>query len=191
MEFCEVVRKRRCVHSFTADEVPDEDLDYILEAARWAPSAGNSQPWRFVIIRKPENIQKVWESTSGMRFAVSSKKSVDITPQNSIKKAPVVIVVCTDSAAYRGRWSSIKESLFCIQDSAASTMNLLLAACDRGLGACWVGMFREDKLRDALNVPPDIRPVAIITIGHTKAKKTPPQRKPLEELVHHEIFRND
>lgn len=191
LEFCEVVRKRRCVHSFTADEVSDEDLDYILEAARWAPSAGNSQPWRFVIVRKPENIQKVWESTTGMRFAVSSRKSIDITPQNFVKKAPVVIVVCTDTAAYRGRWSSIKESLFCIQDSAASTMNLLLAACDRGLGACWVGMFREDKLRDALNVPPDMRPVAIITIGHTKAKKKPPQRKPLQELVHYETFRND
>ena len=179
MEFLKVVKKRRSIHYFAADEVSAEDLSYILEAARWAPSSGNVQPWRFVIVRKPENIQKVWESTAGM---------LDITPQNFIKKAPVIIVVCTDTTAYRGRQARIKSSLYCLQDSAAATMNMLLAVCDRGLGACWVGMFEEEKLRDSLNIPPEIKPVAIIPVGHTRSKEKPRPRKPLEELVHYETF---
>lgn len=188
MEFFEVIKKRRSIHHFTADEVSDEDLNYVLEAARWAPSAGNVQPWRFVIVRKPENIHKVWESTAGIFLRTSSRKSIPIAPQNFIKKAPVIIVVCTDASAYRGRQARINSNLYCIQDSAATTMNLLLAVCDRGLGACWVGMFKEEKLRDALNIPPDIKPVAIVPVGHTKSKEKPRPRKPLQELIHIEAF---
>jgi nitroreductase len=179
LEFIEAVKKRRSIHFFTNEKVVDEDLEYVLEASRWAPSAGNAQPWRFIVIRNPDNIHKVWESTTGI---------CDITPQNFIKKAPVIIVVCTDTTAYKGKQSNIKSDLYCIQDSALATMNLLLAACDRGLGACWVGMFREERLRDALKIPTEIKPVAIIPIGHTKSQEKPRPRKPLEELVHYETF---
>jgi len=68
-------------------------------------------------------------------------------------------------------------------------MNLLLAATDQGLGACWVGMFREEALKEILNLPPEIKPVAIIPIGHTKSKEKSRPRKPLEELVHYEPIR--
>jgi nitroreductase len=179
LEFFEVVKKRRSIHYFIDEEVSDEDLNYILEAARWAPSAGNSQPWRFIIVRSPENIHKIWESTTEI---------FNITPQNFIKKAPVIIVVCTDTTAYEGRQANIKSSLYCIQDSAIATMNLLLAACDRGLGACWVGMFREDALRLTLKLPSRVKPVAIIPLGHTKSNEKPRPRKPLNELVHYETF---
>lgn len=190
MEFSKLVKKRRSIHHFTADEVSHEDLTYILEAARWAPSAGNSQPWRFIIIRKSENIHKVWETTTGIEFPVSSRKSVHVTPQNFIKKAPALIVVCTDKRAYQGKQSSIHANLYCIQDSANATMNLLLAVTDRGLGACWVGMFREEALKDVLNLPPRIKPVAVIPLGHTKSKEKPRPRKSLEELVHYETYQN-
>ncbi len=188
LEFFDVVRKRRSIHHFTKEEISDEDLQYILEAARWAPSAGNNQPWRFIIVRDPENIYKIWESTTGIEFQISSKTSVPVTPQNFIKKAPVIIVACTDPTAYKGRQANINANLYCIQDSAIATMNLLLAACDRGLGACWVGMFKEEKLREALNIPLPIKPVAIIPVGHTKSKEKPRPRKLLEELVHYETF---
>lgn len=190
MEFSELVKKRRSIHYFTADEVSHEDLIYILEAARWAPSAGNSQPWRFIIIRNSENIQKVWETTTSIEFPVSSRKSVPVTPQNFIKKAPVLIVVCTDIRVYRGKQSSIHADLYCIQDSANATMNLLLAVTDRGLGACFVGMFREEAHMDVLNLPPGIKPVAIIPIRHTKSKEKPRSRKSLEELIYYETYQN-
>jgi nitroreductase len=143
LEFFEVVKKRRSIHYFIDEEISDEDLNYILETARWALSARNSQPWRFIIVRESENIHKIWESTTGIQFPISSKRSIPINPPNFIKRAPVIIVVCTDPTAYKGRQASINASLSCIQDSAIAAMNLLLAVCDRGLGACWVGMFRE------------------------------------------------
>ena len=179
MEFMEVVKKRRSIHYFTNDIVTNEDIDHILEAARWAPSAGNAQPWKFVVIRDPRNINKVWETTTGLN---------NITPQNFIRKAQLLVVVCTDITAYRGKQSNIFSDLYCIQDSANATMNLLLAVCDRGLGACWVGMFKENDLRNVIGAPKHIRPVAIVPIGHTKSKEKSKPRKPLAELVYYETI---
>jgi len=179
MEFSELVKRRRSIHHFTEDEVTEEELVYVLEAARWAPSAGNAQPWRFIVVRRPENREKVWGSTTGIG---------DITPQNFIKKAPVHIIVCTDTEAYKGKQARVRADLFSIQDSAAAAMNLLLAAADVGLGACWVGMFREEALREAFNIPSSVIPVAIIPVGHTRSKERPRRRKALDELVSSETW---
>jgi nitroreductase len=188
MEFDELVKSRRSIHFFTNDPVSDDDLLYILEAARWAPSAGNNQPWRFVIVRKPKTIEKIWETTTGITVPLSSRRTFTVTPQNFLKKAPVIIVVCTDTQAYKGKQNHIYANRFSIQDSANATMNLLLAATNRGLGACWVGMYREDALSRVINLPPSIRPVAIIPIGYTKSKEQPRPRKPLKALIHEESY---
>lgn len=190
MEFDELVKKRRSIHYFTDEEVSDDDLMHVLEAARWAPSAGNNQPWRFVIVRKQEMIEKIWETTTGIEFPISSKRTIKVTPQNFMKRAPVTIVVCTDTEAYKGKQNSIFADRFCIQDSAIATMNLLLAAANHGLGACWIGMYREEALSKVLNLPATIRPVAIIPIGHTKSKEQPRPRKPLEDLIHYETYQS-
>jgi nitroreductase len=188
MEFSDLVKNRRSTHFFTDEPVSDEDLNYILEAARWAPSAGNSQPWQFIIARKPENIQKIWETTKGITYNITKNKTIRINPQNFIKKASVIIIVITDPTAYKGKQSSVKSDLYSIQDSANATMCLLLAAANRGLGACWVGMFHEEKLQEALNIPSHIRPVAIVPIGHTKSQEKPRPRKPLKQLMHYEAY---
>ena len=179
MEFSQLVRSRRSIHHFTDDEVTEEELTSVLKAARWAPSAGNTQPWRFIVVRRPENREKVWESKTGI---------VDITPQNFIKKAPVHVIVCTDTEAYKRKQARIRADLYSIQDSAAAAMTLLLAAADVELGACWVGMFREEALREAFNIPSSVIPVAIIPVGHTRSKESPRPRKVLDELVYHETW---
>ena len=191
MEFDELVKKRRSIHYFTDDDVSDDDLLHVLEAARWAPSAGNNQPWRFVIARKPETIEKIWETTTGIEVPISSKRTIKVTPQNFMKEAPVVVVVCTDTHAYKGKQNNIFSDRFCIQDSAIATMNLLLAVANRGLGACWIGMYREEALSKVINLPPSIRPVAIIPIGHTQSKEQPRPRKPLKELIHYESYQSN
>ena len=111
-----------------------------------------------------------------------------MTPQNFIKKAPVHIIVLADTRAYKGKQSSLFKERFLLQDTSAATMNLLLAVADIGLGACWVGMFREEALRESFNIPEHLRPVAIIPVGHTKSKEKPRPRKSLSELVYHESF---
>jgi nitroreductase len=179
MEFLELSKSRRSIHHFTENEVTEEEIGYILEAARWAPSAGNAQPWSFIVVRDPENREKVWEATAGIP---------NVSPQNFIRKAPVHIIVCTDTTAYKGKQAKVFSDLFCIQDSAAATMNLLLAAADRKLGACWVGMFREEALRDFFNIPLHVKPVAIIPVGHTRSKENLRPRKVLSELVFEETW---
>jgi nitroreductase len=191
LEFDELVKKRRSIHYFTDEEVSDDDLFHILEAARWSPSAGNNQPWRFVIARKPETIEKIWETTTGIEVPISSKKTITVTPQNFMKQAPVVVVVCTDTQAYKGKQNNIFADRFCIQDSAIATMNLLLAVANRGMGACWIGMYREDALSQVLNLPATIRPVAIVPIGHTTSKEKPRPRKPLQDLIHYETYQSN
>jgi nitroreductase len=181
MEFSELVKRRRSIHHFTDDEVTDEELNYVLEAAGWAPSAGNAQPWRFIVVRDPENREKVWRATADIP---------DVTPQNFLRKAPVHIIVCTDTSAYKGKQSRAFSNRFCIQDSAAATMNLLLAAADIGLGACWVGMFRGESLSEDFCIPPNVRPVAIVPLGHTRSQVKPRPRKPREELVYQETWGN-
>ena len=81
------------------------------------------------------------------------------------------------------------ETLFVIQDTAAATQNLLLAATALGLGACWVGLFDEQMVKEGLELPRQVRPVALVPIGRTKSKARPKTRKPLEDVLHYERWR--
>ncbi|MBD3204951.1 hypothetical protein GF319_01245 [Candidatus Bathyarchaeota archaeon] len=179
MEFKELVRKRRSIHYFTDQTVSLDSIEYVIDAARWAPSAGNAQPTRFIVVRDEEIREGIWKSTTGIE---------GIMPQNFIKKAPINIVVVTDTEAYRGKQSRIRSDLFSIQDSSAAIMNLLLAAANLNMGACWVGMFREEPLRELFNLPPHIKPVAIIPFGHTKSKEKPRKRKSIKEIIYYDSF---
>jgi nitroreductase len=178
MDIFETIRQRRCIRSYTEEEVTEEEIKTLLEAAIRAPSACNRQTWRFVIVRKPETIEAFYRAAS-----------YSTQHQTFIKKAPVVIVVCADLGPYkRTPYRERGESLFVLQDTSAAIENLLLAACALNLGACWVGLIDEEIIKQTLHVPEGIRPVALIPIGHTKSKAKPTKRKPLEDVVYHESF---
>jgi len=128
MELFEAIRNRRSIRSYTEEEVTDEEVNTILEAATWAPSACNKQSWRFVVVRRPETIEKLYKAAS-----------YSTQHQTFVKKAKVVIVVCTDLDIYKTFPHKERAlSLFAIQETAAATQNLLLAAHALRLGACWV-----------------------------------------------------
>jgi nitroreductase len=178
MDIFEAIRQRRSIRSYTDKEVTEEEIKILLEAAIRAPSACNRQTWRFVIVRKPETIEILYRAAS-----------YSTQHQTFVKKAPVIIVVCADLRPYkRTAYRARGESLFVLQDTAAAIQNLLLAACALNLGACWVGLIDEEIIRQTLRVPKDIRPVAIIPLGHTKSRSKPTARKPLEEVVYRESF---
>lgn len=178
MDIFEAIRQRRSIRSYTDEEVTEEDIKTLLEAAIRAPSACNRQTWRFVIVRKPETIEIFYRAAS-----------YSTQHQTFIKKAPVVIVVCADLRPYkRTPYRERGETLFALQETAAAIQNLLLAACSLNLGACWVGLIDEEIIKQTLNIPKGIRPVAIIPIGHTKSKTKPTSRKPLEDVVYQETF---
>jgi len=166
-------RLRRSIRSFTSEDVSDEEIEKILEAARWAPSAGNIQPWEFIVVRNPETKREIARAALNQTF---------------IEEAPVVIVVCADESRSSWVYGSRGATLYCIQDTAAATENMLLAVCALGLGACWVGAFREDEIKRILKIPRGLRPVAIVPIGHPAERPSPPSKRTLKKIVHHESF---
>jgi len=168
MDTLEAIRKRRSVRSFLPDPVPERDLRKILEAASWAPSAGNCQPLELVVVRDPRLKEEVKEAAFGQSF---------------LEEAPVLVVVCADVERTTSRYGSRGE-LFYVQDTAAATQNLLLAATSLGYGTCWVGAFMEEEVSRALRLPRGVRPLAIVPIGRSAESPEAPPRRPLEEMVH-------
>jgi len=167
------IKSRRSVRAFTDAPVSDEEVAKLIDAARWAPSAGNIQPWEFIIVRDPKIKHGLCEAALGQTF---------------IEKAPVVIVVCADPQQSSQRYGLRGASLYCLQDTAAAAQNILLAAQGMKLATCWVGAFKEEKATEVLSIPTGLRPIAIIPIGHAAEKPRPRPRKPLEEIIHREAF---
>jgi nitroreductase len=168
MEFTEVLARRRSVRHFnTRLAVPEEDVRAILEAAVQAPTAGNIQPWRFVVCETLESRERL---SAALR-------------QKWAAAAPVVIVVCIDPRPSYARYGDRGQTLYSVQDTAAATMQLMLAAVDRGLATCWIGAFDEAAVAEALQLPDPITPVAIVPVGRSAESAGKPARRPLDEVV--------
>ncbi len=173
MDVFQAVRTRRSIRSFTSEMVSEEDVMKLIDAARWAPSAGNNQPWEFIIVREPR---------------IKRDLSVAALDQMFLEEAPVLIVVCANQLRSMQRYGSRGTALYCLQDTAAATQNIHLAACALGLASCWVGAFDEEKVKEALCIPSGVRPVAIIPVGRPAEKPKTTSRRSTAEIVHKEVF---
>ena len=151
MRIPDIIRERRSVRAFTAQDVSDEEAETLVEAACLAPSAGNLQPWEFVVVKDPGVKRRLVDAAHGQSF---------------ISKAPVVFVVCAVPGRSASGYGSRGRELYCLQDTAAAVQNLLLTATANGLGSCWIGAFDEGRAADALGLPEGIRPVAIVPVGY-------------------------
>jgi len=167
VEFSEVIAKRRSVRHFNNKlEVSDADIRALLEAAVTAPSAGNIQPWRFTVVKTLEARERLSEALR-QRWATA---------------APVVIVVSVDPRPCAARYGDRGEYLYALQDTAAATSHILLAAVERGLASCWIGAFDEVAVRDALGLVAPVTPVAILPVGYSAEAAGRPARRPLSEV---------
>ena len=164
----EIIKGRRSVRKFKPDPVPEEELREILEAATCAPSAGNTQEWRFIVVRDPGLKRELAAAAMEQRF---------------LSEAPVVVVVCADLERIRRAYGERGVNVYALQDTAAATQNLLLAAHAKGLGACWVGAFSEVQVREALGLGQMMRPLALVPLGYPAQTPSPRPRRPLEEVV--------
>lgn len=167
-EILDAIRKRRSIRSFKPDPIPQEVVGALLEAARWAPSAGNLQPWEFYVVTDP---------------GVKSSLEMAALGQNYVGGAPVVIVVCAVPQVSARIYGTRGRELYCLQDTACATQNILLAAQALGLGSCWVGAFHEDEVIKALDLPRGRRPVALVPIGYPSENPPPPARRSLRDVV--------
>jgi len=173
LDVFEAIKERRSIRAYTDEKVSDKDVERLIEAARWAPSAGNSQPWEFVVVKDVEMKRKLSDAALNQTF---------------IEKAPVVIVVCADLNRSSRGYGSRGEHLYSIQDTAAATENILLAAQELGLATCWVGAFHENEVAKAVKAPRNLRPVAIVPVGHPAVRPMVSPRRSVDEIVHYETF---
>lgn len=169
MNFWDVIKTRRSIRKFDSSRpVTDEQLNKILEAGIWAPSAGNTQCWRFFIVRN----QKIKEELA-----------VRAGHQPFINDAPVVIVVCADLNYIERSYGSRGRETFALQDTATAIENMLLAITDLGLASCWIGAFDESRATAILKLEDGIRPLAMLPIGYSNEKPNPPKRRPIDTVV--------
>ena len=171
MNFKELTKKRYSVRSYLSKPVEDEKLIEILETGQIAPSAVNNQPWHFIVIREPDNHKQFTEIYHGDWF----------------NKAPVYIVICGDHDQSWKRSEDNKDH--CDIDTAIAIDHMTLQATELGLGTCWVCNFHIQKCIDYFNLPDNIEPIAILSLGYPSDKSAPQKkRKNLDEIVHWEKF---
>ena len=167
MDLLKAVKERRSIRDFQKRKIPDETVDKLIEALIWAPSAGNLQARKFYFIKDEKTKKKIAAAALN---------------QNFIAEAPLVIVGCTDSrVSYK--YGERGVHLYSIQDVALSIMGMMLVAHEKGLGSCWVGAFREDEVFKILNMPKNLRPVAIVPVGYPSKIPPPPPRVSKKEAV--------
>jgi len=168
LDIFEAIEKRASVRGFTAEEVGDEAVGKLLEAAVRAPTAGNLQPWRFFVVRDPRVKRALAEAAWGQSF---------------VEQAPVVLVVTADLGVCAHGYGSRGETLYAIQDTTAAVENILLAAVALGLGACWVGAFSEDAASAALGLPGGLRPLAMVPVGQAARPARQNRREPFDRYT--------
>ncbi len=169
MEFFDVIQKRHSIRAFTDQPVEPEKMQQILAAASLAPSSGNLQAYEIYVVT---NAKK----RDGLSCAALA--------QESIAKAPVVLVFCTHPELTQGRYTERGTRLYTVQDATIACAFAMLAATNLGLGCVWVGTFDEKVVRLIIEAPVGQEPVVIMPIGYPGEFPDQHIRRPLEELTH-------
>ena len=174
MDMLTLSRLRCSVRDYVSRNVEKEKLEYILEAARLAPSAVNFQPWFFVVIKGEEGCNHIRQCYDREWF----------------RSAPMYILVCADHRSSWVRKSDGKDHADI--DVAIATEHICLAAAEKELGTCWVCNFDTDLCKQLFNLPSGVEPVVIVPIGYPKEPEvfvsTPKRRKAFNEIVKWESF---
>ena len=133
MDFLDLVKSRRSIRVFDPRKIEEQEIDLLLKAAKWAPSAGNIQARDFILIREQETKKRI--ATAALN-------------QDFISEAPLLVVACANKKKSAMRYGSRGELLYCIQDATIAVQNMLLMAYSLGLGSCWVGAFDEERVKE-------------------------------------------
>lgn len=169
MSVLTVIKNRRSIRQYSSKSVGDDKLEMVLEAARLSPSASNLQSRKFVVVREEETKRKLAEAAGGQKFLL---------------QAPIIIVACgTDT----------EKMMLCGQhtyniDVSIAVSYLALAAEEIGLGTCWLGHFDENKVKEILHIPEEVRVVTMIPLGYPAETPGQRTRKDMKEVVCYEKY---
>ncbi len=168
MDTLKCIESRRSIRKYLDRPVEFEKVGNILNAGRLAPSAGNVQDWKFILVIEHDLRKQIAEACM---------------QQYWMETAPVHIVVCGQPVKTERMYGKRGEELYSIQNAAAAAENMLLAATDQGLGSCWISAFQESMLRRALAIDDDARPMGLITLGYADEMPSTPLKQTLETVT--------
>jgi F420 biosynthesis protein FbiB-like protein len=190
-----LIKSRRSIRRYTAEPIPSETILRLLDAATWAPSAHNRQPWRFAVLTQPADKERL---AAAMGARLRADRSADGDDPADIERdvarsyarltgAPAFIIVCLsmlDMDSYPDPRRTYNERLMAVQSTAMAAQNLLLLAHAEGLAACWVcaPLFTPDLVGETVGLPPDWEPQGLITLGHPAESRTK-TRVPIDSRV--------
>jgi coenzyme F420-0:L-glutamate ligase/coenzyme F420-1:gamma-L-glutamate ligase len=202
MSILGLFKNRRSVRDYSLREVSNKVLFEILEAARWAPSAHNAQPWRFIVVRDPDVKRELAKAMASRWDKDMSKNGVPLENRESLIRtsvkrftnAPILIIACLtmeDMDKYPDKRRQKIEYIMAVQSVAVAIENMLLAANAEGLGSCWfcAPLFCQDVVRKVLRVPRYVEPQALVTLGYSGERPGSPPRKLLQKIVHQDRWR--
>ncbi len=172
MDVMDAIRTRRSIRRYKPESIPSEKERALLAALRLSPSAGNRQPWRFILVRDPDLIHRLAQECSWERLA----------PLRALTTAQLVIVGC----GLPGECVPVGSLDGDIVDVVIALQSAVLAATDLGLGTCWIGAFYEDRVKSLLGVPEEARVIALLAVG--VPDESPPARNRKEPS---QVFSDD
>ena len=191
MDVFEAIRDRRSIRRYKADPVDDKTVQAVLEAAHWAPSWGNTQCWRFIVVRDPGIRSRVADTLTRIKV---DNEMVENAATRAIKQAPVLIVICAEKgrAGYSRDVTPVtvtdKGDYWYMFDVALAMENLTLAAHALGLGTVIVGGFDAPGVAEILEVPAGFCVVTMTPLGFPDHKGQVSPRKQLSEVLFKEKF---
>jgi coenzyme F420-0:L-glutamate ligase / coenzyme F420-1:gamma-L-glutamate ligase len=189
----EELRSRRSIRKYQQKPVSKQIITEILEAAGWAPSAHNAQPWRFIVLTETfgkRNLSTVMAEAWAEDAAKDGQRIDKATMSAKVERfatAPVLILACFTMDGMHEKPDQKRQNVerdLALESLGAAIQNLLLTAHTNGLGACWfcAPAFCKERVRKILNIPPEVDPSALIAIGYPDEKPTAPHRKLLDEF---------
>jgi nitroreductase len=174
MNLFDAITSRVSVKKFEKTLVDDKLIGVILYMGTNAPSAGNVQPWEFIIVKDEDTKKRLYEAA---------------IKQEQVRDAPLDIIVCADLKKASSKYQERGEVLYSIQDTAGVITIMMITANALGLGSYWVRAFDEEFVKEIVNLPKDLRPVGIISIGYPKEKPEKEELIPFERLAWFDKYR--
>jgi len=175
MHIDEIIANRRSIRKYTQIPVDKNLWGQIVVAGTHAPSCGNLQNWKVIVITNPQTKKKIVQAAFHQVW---------------IEQAPVIIVICSDDKLVHQFYGTRGQRLYAVQNTAAMAQNMLLKATELGLGSCWISAFDEERLKVALSIPSNIRPQSIITIGYADETVPAPTLRDPHDFLFFETYGN-
>lgn len=173
MKFLELINKRYSCRNFLNKPVERKKIKLCLESARLAPSACNSQPWKFIVIDDPTLKNKLCDKIFSGPYKINT----------FAKKAPLIVVVISEKSTFLAKVGGLlRDTNYYLIDIGTAVEHFILQATELGLGTCWIGWFNEKQTKKILNVPNNKKIDIVIPVGYPAQPMCPKIRKPLEEI---------